>query len=239
MFTRSFLKPVVAALAVSTSALFGGSITVGVNNGGNGFPFGASGTPGNRYQEAYSSSLFSGPITITGIDFFRSGVNGTLWGGTFLLSLSTISANVNSLSNVFFNSNLGANNALFASMTLSGAAPAVLSFTGGPFLYDPSQGNLLLDISIANLANNSPSAAFEDENGSGPPTIARYQNFGFGTVGYGLVTQFDAGAVATPEPGTLGLLGVALIGMAGWRLRRVSYRLARGKKRIEGDSPCP
>ena len=28
------------------SALFGGSITVGVNNGGNGFPFGAPGTSG-------------------------------------------------------------------------------------------------------------------------------------------------------------------------------------------------
>jgi hypothetical protein len=52
---------------------------------------------------------------------------------------------VNSLSNVNFNSNLGANNAAFASMALSGTAPSVLSFTGGPFNYDPSQGNLLLD----------------------------------------------------------------------------------------------
>jgi hypothetical protein len=72
---KYFKQLFVVVFAVSSSALFGGSITVGANNGGNGFPFGASGT---RYQEAYSSSLFSGPITITGIDFFRSGASGTL-----------------------------------------------------------------------------------------------------------------------------------------------------------------
>jgi hypothetical protein len=139
---KYFKQLFVVVFAVSSSALFGGSITVGANNGGNGFPFGASGT---RYQEAYSSSLFSGPITITGIDFFRSGASGTLGSGTYQLSLSTISGSVNSLSNVNFNSNLGANNAAFASTALSGTAPSVLSFTGGPFSYDPSQGNLLLD----------------------------------------------------------------------------------------------
>ncbi len=81
---------IVAALAVSTSALFGGSITVGVNNGGNGFPFGASGT---RYQEAYSSSLFSGSDRDNRHRLFLSGAAGTLWGlrpgerdpGTFVL----------------------------------------------------------------------------------------------------------------------------------------------------------
>src|ERR1700730_6177445 len=134
---KYFKRLIVVVFAVSTSALFGGSITVGVNNGGNAFPFGASG--GTRYQEAYSSSLFSGPIAITGIDFFQSGAGGTLWGGTYQLSLSTISASVTSLSSVNFNSNLGANNAIFTVMPLSGTAPSVLSFAGGPFNYDPSQ----------------------------------------------------------------------------------------------------
>jgi hypothetical protein len=212
---KYFNRLIVVALAVSASALFGGSITVGVNNGGNGAPFGAF--SGTRYQEAYSGSLFSSPIAITGIDFFQSGAVGTLRGATYQLSLSTISASVNSLSNVNFDSNLGPDNAIFATLALSGNAPSVLIFTGGPFSYDPSQGkNLLLDMKITNPTSGA-TAFFKDENGSGPSTIARYQDAGlFGTVGYGLVTQFDSGAATSaPEPGTFVLLSVALIGMAG------------------------
>jgi PEP-CTERM motif len=74
---------------------------------------------------------------------------------------------------------------------------------------------------ITNSGNNG-SAMFEDENGSGPPTIARYQNFGFGTLDYGLVTEFDSGVMtSTPEPDTLVLLSIGLLGIAGWRFRRV------------------
>jgi hypothetical protein len=214
---KYFKRSIFAAFALSTSALFGGSITVGVNNGGNTAPFSAVGT---RYQEAYASSLFSSPIAITGIDFFRSTV-GPLGTGTYQLSLSTIAGPVNSLSNVNFNGNLGPNNATFSVMTLSGAAPSVLSFSGGPFNYNPAQGNLLLDIQITNNGANG-NATFEDGDSGGPSTIERYQNFADSNVGFGLVTEFDFGSVSSaPEPGTFVLLGVGLFGIAGWRFRRV------------------
>jgi hypothetical protein len=217
---KKYFCRLVVASAISTSSLFAASLTVGTNTGGNAFPFGQPvGGVGTRYQEAYSSTLFSGPIAITGIDFFLSSA-GTLWGGTYTLSLSTISADVNTLSDSNFDSNRGANNTLFTSVALSGAAPSTLSFTGGPFSYNPAQGNLLLDIQITNLANVPGTAAFQDGDGAGPATIARYHNFGIATTGFGLVTRFDFAAVNTPEPGTFVLLGAGLLAIAGRRFRR-------------------
>lgn len=207
---------------VSVSALFGASLTLGTNTGGNSFPFGGNGT---RYQEAYASSYFPGPIAITAINFFQSS-GGNLYAGTYQVSLSTITTSVSGLSDTNFNSNLGANNTLFATVALSGTAPATLTFTGGPFNYDPSQGNLLVDIQIINPVSLSGSATYEDGNGLGPAGIARYHNFGAGTIGYGLVTRFDYGPVnVVPTIPTLSqwgmlLLAALLAGAAALELHR-------------------
>jgi hypothetical protein len=182
-----------------------GSITVGSNNGGNAFPFGgpASGFAGTEYQEAYASSNFStGPIIITGINFFRSGGSGPLYSGTYQLSLSTITANINSLSDTNFSSNLGPNNALFATTALSGVAPNVLGFAGTPFYYDPATGNLLLDIQVSNGGPQRKTSFFQDGSGSAVGT-ARYHNFGIDTAGFGLVTQFNYGISVSLPGGTL------------------------------------
>jgi hypothetical protein len=205
-----------SACALTMSA---GSITVGVYNTATVFPFGfpVEG-PGTRYQEAYSSSLFSGPISITGIDFFLApGHPNTLYNATFTLSLSTITAGVNDLSDTNFNGNLGADNTQFASVSLSGISGPELSFTTDtPFLYNPADGeNLLLDIQITNI-NGTGDAGFEDDGPDGPSTIARYQNFGTGTSGFGLVTEFDY----APEPASFGLLAAGVGGMMMFANRR-------------------
>ena len=198
---------------VSVGSLFGSSLVVGTDNGANAFPFGGPffGNPGTTYQEAYAASDFSGPELITGVDFFQAaGFSGNLYSGTYTLSFSIISANIGSLSTTNLASNIGVNNAVFDTVVLSGKAPSTLSFTGTPFMYDPSQGNLLLNISITGGSGGS-GVAFQDNEGVGTG-VARYQNFGTNNgLGWGLVTQFDttSGGPAVPEPGTLSLFGLS------------------------------
>jgi len=211
--------------------LSGGSITLGTDHVGNYFPFGFPVVgPGTRYQEAYSSSLFSGPVVIAGIEFFLQpgGIDDALRPATYFLSLSTIQRGVDDLSDTNFDGNLGTDNTPFLTVSLIGGSPNELSFVGTPFLYDPSAGNLLLDIQLSNMADNSGSAAFQDEGGDGPATIARYTNFGTGTSGFGLVTKFDVTS-PVPEPGT----GPALLaGLAAIALLHIARRVCAVVRRI-------
>jgi hypothetical protein len=213
---------------LSLGTLLGSSITVGSDNGSNDFPFSGPffGYAGTDYQEAYASSDFSGPIDITAIDFFLgAGFTGDLYAGTYTLSFSIINSNIGSLSSTDLSGNIGSDSTVFDTVALSGKAPGVLTFTGTtPFLYNPSEGNLLLNISIAGGTPGSGTAAYEDNEGVGTE-IARYQNFGLGNGdGLGLVTEFDSttgAATATPEPGTLPLMAcLGLVGFVAQRLRR-------------------
>jgi hypothetical protein len=209
---------------VSVGTLFGSSLIIGSDNGANGFPFGGPyyGSVGSDYQEAYASSDFSGPTLISSIDFFlATDFTGNLYSGTYTLSLSVISSNIGSLSSTNLAGNIGSDNTLFETVALSGSAPNELTFTGTPFLYVPSLGNLLLDISVAG-GSGGKGVAFEDNEGVGS-AVARYQNFGTGNgLGYGLVTEFDSvsSTTAAPEPGMLSLLCCGLAGLFVRRLRR-------------------
>jgi hypothetical protein len=79
------------------------------------------------------------------------------------------------LSNTAFDSNRGADNVLFASATLSGAAPSTLTFSGVPFTYNPANGNLLLDtvVSPGGVDANSGFGAGYEANTNAPGVFSR------------------------------------------------------------------
>jgi hypothetical protein len=209
---------VVLILAEASAA----SLVVGTSSGGgNAFPFGGGvGGAATRYQQAYSASDFSGiggPFAITSIDFL--GGSGNLAPSTYTLYFSTITAGIDSLSNVNFGSNRGADNALFATLTLAGTAPPTLMFAGTPFNYNPANGNLLLDIVVSpgGIQANTGFGGHYQSTSNAFGIFSRYHDFGMGNIGWGLVTQFDYQAV--PEPAVGGLIGIALV-LGYFRARR-------------------
>jgi PEP-CTERM motif len=94
-----------------------------------------------------------------------------------------------------------------------------------PFFYDPSRGNLLMEVFTAGGSRTAPFDAVLDVDGvSRAFDIPAAQVPAIDTLG--LVTQFEATPV--PEPATLTLLAVGLAGIAGRRAFRAHSATRRG-----------
>ena len=182
---------------------------------GNCFPFGCN--TGNRYQQVYAASDFSGPITLEDLEFFHTQFpGGSVLNGNYTISLSTTNAQVNNLDTTNFANNVGPDSQIFFSGTLGGET-GTLDIIGIAFTYDPSEGNLLVDISAA-YTGGGGMIFFDAMNGDANGLFSRAQNYGGGFAGYGLVTGFST----VPEPGTLSLLGIglAVLGLVKTRRRK-------------------
>jgi hypothetical protein len=226
MRTRVTFAIIVAAAIILPPTVASADVIVGSNNGNGCFPFGAcfEQQAGLEYQQVYTASAFSGPTTIGAISFFDS-ESGALASGTYQIFFYTTTKSVNGLSannTTGLSDNPGTQLSDFGTFSLSGPAPATLTLSGTPFVYDPSGGNLLMDVFPTSFTPTSSASAFFETDLSGTSTSrAFFLNDGLVQADQaGLVTEFSAPA-ATPLPATLPLFvtGLGGLGLLGWRRR--------------------
>ena len=136
-----------------------------VSDNGNCFPFGCA--YNGYYQQVYSSSQFSTPVSITEISFYNTQYNngGTeMNSGTWTISLSTTSATPSNLSSTF-TANIGPDNTQVFSGNLvqSWAFGDTLSIPlTTPFTYNPNMGNLLMTV-VASGTTSPDGLCVQDE----------------------------------------------------------------------------
>jgi hypothetical protein len=224
----------ILCLLLAAPAMAG--VTIGLpadSNTGNCYPFGCA--YNGEYQQVYNNGQFGGTITITSLEFFNTQVNyfnpSTMNSGSWTISLSTTSADWNSLDPTFAN-NIGGNNTVVFSGNLfqPWSFPKTLQINlSTPFTYDPLAGNLLMDVVVSGATNTHGDLYF-DTNGYNSVDIhngyntflGRVYNLGEVNSGYGLVTGFNQPVSSTPEPSTLLTLGSGILGLAGLARKRLS-----------------
>jgi hypothetical protein len=216
-------------LALCAVPAFAGPLVVGAPaDSYNCFPFGCAYAA--QYQQVYNAGQFGGPITITGLDFYNTIKNSgatSMNSGNWSISLSTTSADWNSLSTTFA-SNLGADNTTVFNGDLyqpwAFGDTLRINFTT-PFTYDPSAGNLLLNVVASGTSEPGGGLWFDDQEQS--TYLGRvYYNYLQTTngveSGVGLVTGFETGdTTATPEPSSFLLMGSGLLAAAGMIRRKM------------------
>ena len=134
-----------AAPVAGQDVSFGGPVA-----GTNAFPFDDYHfVPANRYQQLYTGSRFAGPVLIDAIRFSNSasidgGFPGSIAAGNYLVRFAVTDRAENGLS-TDFDANVSGFSATFFSGTLPGG---LLRIAGDPYLFDPSRGNLLMDVTV-------------------------------------------------------------------------------------------
>lgn len=224
MAGRHELPIALSAMALSVASLAmparAASVTIGVYSfPGNCFPFSCYAYVGNsNYQQAYNSEAFPNkPITIESFDIFNAS-NGLLDTATFDVYFSTSLNPVGSLSTTFA-TNIGPDNTLFGTYSLGGVMlQPFISFPGTKaFMYDPSKGDLLMNVFRRTGTGDGMFEAFFQADYSNSGVFQRiYGNapVAYGIDHWGLVTRIHY------TPGPLPVVGVGAAFGFSRKLRR-------------------
>ena len=201
-------------------------------------PFTYRGTTGSRTQQVYSSSFFSGTQSLTSLAFRSTPgfLNGADYGNVIInLSTTSFGDETGTPLSSNFADNVGSNVQSVYSGALSFAAPTTNGFEyivnfSSPFLYDPTKGNLLLDVTIpTGTTVGGPGfflASFDTANQINDGVFSVNSVFdGNATSGFantaGTITQFTGTAVTNgvPEPKAWAMF-IAGFGIIGGGMRR-------------------
>ena len=102
------------------------------------------------WQQVYDNSFFGSDPVIINAFAFRAATTASIILGATTVRMSTTTTEPGSMSSTFA-SNRGANHTLVASIPIFSPATTLGSYwtisLDSPFLYDPTEGNLLIDIS--------------------------------------------------------------------------------------------
>jgi hypothetical protein len=210
----------------------------------NNYPFSTNYSGELRYQQIHGAAGFAGPVNITGLRFRPDGIVGGAFSAVLpdvRIDLSTSLRAVDGLS-LYFADNTGSD----ATTVHSGALALSSADTGGtpanfdieimfstPFAYDPSAGNLLLDVwnfgsttttafDAAKIQPDLVSRMYSayDQDASTPTGIRDTQGLVTMFVIDGALAESGAQADAIPEPATLAMFSVGLAGLGYLRRRR-------------------
>lgn len=217
----------VAALFVTVMMSSAHATVIGTADSEGCIPFGCT-TGGTTYQQVYASTSFSAPINIGEISFFNSVLpGGAPMTGTFNIWLSTTNEPI-----ATFDTSFVAFPPSTFTKVFQGTLPAVSGgemdfFLQSPFLYNPSQGNLMLTVQTFNgaaVGTDSSKWLYLDVDRNAGLTNSRISAFSIDW-NQGLVTGFSAVPGPVVGAGLPGLIAACtgLVALARRRRQRSAF----------------